>query len=92
MFLPHAEFNTQQTPPNNVLVFDMFTVLENTFEQITIEYLLDVGHKLDDIKISTNNGSSVSSMSLSDAMVSISAILALGISLTLCFSSARSLS
>jgi len=103
MFLPHAEFNTQQTPPNNVLVFDMFTVLENTFEQIaitkrtaysvathvafwtavthdnpllrivTIEYLLDVGHKLDDIKISTNNGSSVSSMSLSADMVSISA-------------------
>jgi hypothetical protein len=65
----------------------MFTILENTFEQIaitkrtaysvathvafwtavahdnpllrivTIEYLLDVGHILEDIKISTNNGS-----------------------------------
>lgn len=87
MFLPKPEANTQQTPPNNVLVFDMFTVLENTFEQIaitkrtaysvathvafytavsfenpqvrvvTIEYLLDVGHVLEDIKISTNNGS-----------------------------------
>jgi hypothetical protein len=87
MFLPKPEPNTQHTPPNNVLVFDMFTILENTFEQIaitkrtaysvathvafwtavaydnpllrvvTIEYLLDVGHILEDIKISTNNGS-----------------------------------
>ena len=87
MFLPQPEANTEHTPPNNVLVFDMFTVLENTFEQIaitkrtaysvathvafwtavahenpllrvvTIEYLLDVGHILEDIKISTNNGS-----------------------------------
>ncbi len=36
MFLPQPELNTLQTPPNNVLVFDMFTVLENTFEQIAI--------------------------------------------------------
>jgi hypothetical protein len=87
MFLPQPDANTALTPPNNVLVFDMFTILENTFEQlaitkrtaysvathvafwtavaedhplvrvVTIEYLLDVGHLLTDIKISTNNGS-----------------------------------
>lgn len=87
MFLPLPDINTGSTPPNNVLVFDMFTVLENTFEQlaitkrtaysvathvafwtavaadnpllrvVTVEYVLDVGHALQDIKMSTNNGS-----------------------------------
>ena len=87
MFLPRPDANTALTPPNNILVFDMFTILENTFEQlaitkqtaysvathvafwtavadenpllrvVTIEYLLDVGHILEDVKISTNNGS-----------------------------------
>lgn len=87
MFLPRPELNTAGTPSNNVLVFDMFTILENTFEQlaiskrtaysvathvafwtavaannpllrvVTIEYLLDVGHVLLDVKMSTNNGS-----------------------------------
>lgn len=86
MFMPIPDANTGLTPPNNVLVFDMFTVLENTFEQlaitkrtaysiathvsfwtamadndhltrvVTIEYLLDVGHLLTDIKISANEG------------------------------------
>lgn len=99
MFLPRPEANTALTPPNNILVFDMFTILENTFEQlaitkrtaysvathvafwtavaednplvrvVTIEYLLDVGHLLDDIKISTNNGS----LTAGGSMVPISA-------------------
>jgi len=86
MFLPRPDPNTALVPPNNMLVFDMFTVLENTFEQlamtkrtsysiathvafwtavadenpdvrlVTIEYLLDKGHLMENIKISTNNG------------------------------------
>ena len=85
MFLPRPHANTELTPPNNVLVFDMFTILEKTFSQIaitkrtaysvdthvafwtavvnnnpllrvvTVEYLLDVRHLLEEIKISTNN-------------------------------------
>ena len=87
MFLPLPDVNTALTPPNNILVFDMFTVLENTFQQlaitkrtaysvathvafwtsvaydnpllrvVTVEYLLDTGHVLEDIKMSVNNGS-----------------------------------
>ena len=87
MFLPQPDANTKSSPPNNMLIFDMFTVLENTFEQlaimkqtsysiathvafwtaavendprirvVSIEYLLDLGHVLTDIKISINNGS-----------------------------------
>jgi len=36
MFLPHPDVNTQASPPSNLLIFDMFTVLENTFEQFGI--------------------------------------------------------
>jgi hypothetical protein len=36
MFLPQPDANTQASPPNNMLIFDMFTVLENTFEQLAI--------------------------------------------------------
>jgi hypothetical protein len=87
MFLPHPDANTAASPPNNLLIFDMFTVLENTFEQlaimkqtsysiathvafwtaaaqsdprirvVSIEYLLDLGHLLTDVKVSVNNGS-----------------------------------
>lgn len=87
MFLPKPDSNTQSSPPNNLLIFDMFTVLENTFEQlaimkqtsysiathvafwtaasesnehirvVTIEYLLDLGHLLTDVKVAVNNGS-----------------------------------
>jgi hypothetical protein len=87
MFLPLPETNTNLIPTNNILVFDMFTILENTFQQlaitkrtaysvathvafwttvtydnpllrvVTIEYLLDSGHLLKDIKMSVNNGS-----------------------------------
>jgi hypothetical protein len=87
MFLPRPDVHTALTPPNNILVFDMFTVLENTFQQlvitkrtaysvathvafwtsvaydnpllrvVTVEYLLDSGHVLEDIKMSVNNGS-----------------------------------
>jgi hypothetical protein len=87
MFLPRPDSNTELLPPNNMLVFDMFTVLENTFEQlamtkrtsysiathvafwtvvadedpdvrlVTIEYLLDKGYLLEQVKISTNNAS-----------------------------------
>jgi hypothetical protein len=87
MFLPQPDANTAASPPNNLLIFDMFTVLENTFEQlaimkqtsysiathvafwtaaaqsdprirvVSIEYLLDLGHTLTDVKLSVNNGS-----------------------------------
>jgi hypothetical protein len=87
MFLPRPDANTGLLPPNNLLVFDMFTILENTFEQlamtkrtsysiathvafwtviadenpdvrlVTIEYLLDKGYLLDEVKIATNNAS-----------------------------------
>ena len=87
MFLPQPDANTQSSPPNNLLIFDMFTVLENTFEQlalmkqtsysiathvafwtaaaagdarirvVSIEYLLDLGHLLTDVKVAVNNGS-----------------------------------
>jgi hypothetical protein len=87
MFLPRPDANTGLLPPNNLLVFDMFTILENTFEQlamtkrtsysiathvafwtviadenpdvrlVTIEYLLDKGYLLEEVKISTNNAS-----------------------------------
>jgi len=99
MSLPRLGANTEHTPPNNVLVFDMFTILENTFEQIaitkrtaysvathvafwtavannnprlrvvTIEYLLDVGHLLEEIKISTrqHNGANDGGRLCSDA-------------------------
>jgi len=36
MFLPHPDANTAASPPNNLLIFDMFTVLENTFEQLAL--------------------------------------------------------
>ena len=39
MSLPRPDANTARMPPNctnNVLVFDMFTILENTFEQLAI--------------------------------------------------------
>ena len=36
MFLPRPDANTALLPPNNLLVFDMFTVLENTFEQLAM--------------------------------------------------------
>lgn len=87
MFLPQPDANTAASPPNNLLIFDMFTVLENTFEQlaimkqtsysiathvafwtaaaqsdprirvVSIEYLLDLGHLLTDVRLSVNNGS-----------------------------------
>lgn len=87
MFLPQPHANAEASPPNNLLIFDMFTVLENTFEQlaimkqtsysiashvafwtaaaqgdallrvVTIEYLLDLGHLLTDVKVAINNGS-----------------------------------
>jgi hypothetical protein len=87
VFLPRPHPNAEAPPPNNLLIFDMFTVLENTFEQlaimkqtsysiasyvafwtaaaqsnallrvVTIEYLLDLGHLLTDVKVSINNGS-----------------------------------
>ena len=87
VFLPRPHANAEAPPPNNLLIFDMFTVLENTFEQlaimkqtsysiasyvafwtaaaqsnallrvVTIEYLLDLGHLLTDVKVSINNGS-----------------------------------
>ena len=36
MFLPQPDVNTQASAPNNLLIYDMFTVLENTFEQLAI--------------------------------------------------------
>ena len=36
MFLPHPDANTAASPPNNLLIFDMFTVLENTYEQLAL--------------------------------------------------------
>jgi hypothetical protein len=36
MFLPQPNPNTNDAPPNNILVFDKFTVLENTFEQLAM--------------------------------------------------------
>ena len=87
VFLPRPDANTEASPPNNLLIFDMFTVLENTFEQlaimkqtsysiathvafwtaaaqsdprirvVSIEYLLDLGHTLTDVRLSVNNGS-----------------------------------
>jgi hypothetical protein len=36
IFMPHPDANTALLPPNNLLVFDMFTVLENTFEQLAM--------------------------------------------------------
>jgi hypothetical protein len=36
MFLQRPDANTDVIPPSNVLVFDMFTILENTFEQLAI--------------------------------------------------------
>lgn len=98
MFLPRPDANTAATPPNNMLIFDMFTILENTFDQIaimkktsysiathvafwtaavqghplirvvTIEYLLDTGHLLKDVKVAINNGS----MAADGSMVPIS--------------------
>ena len=87
MFIARPDANTAATPPNNLLIFDMFTVLENTFDHfaimketsysvathvafwtaaaqsdallrvVTIEYLLDLGHLLTDVKVAINNGS-----------------------------------
>lgn len=87
MFLPQLSANLPVISPNNLLIFDMFTVLENTFDQlavmkqtsysiathvafwtaaaqsnaqlrvVSIEYLLDYGHLLTDVKIAINNGS-----------------------------------
>jgi hypothetical protein len=98
MFLPQPDANTEASPPNNLLIFDMFTVLENTFEQlaimkqtsysiathvafwtaaaqsdprirvVSIEYLLDLGHTLTDVKLSVNNGS----LATGDSMVPVS--------------------
>jgi hypothetical protein len=36
MFLPRPDANTALAPPNNLLVFDGFTVLENTYEQLAM--------------------------------------------------------
>ena len=87
MFIPHNNAAPSNNLLNNLLIFDMFTVLENTFEQlammtqtsysiathvafwtaaaqsnalvrvVAIEYLLDYGHLLTDVKVSVNNGS-----------------------------------
>ncbi len=104
---------SEASPPNNLLIFDMFTVLENTFEQlaimkqtsysiathvafwtaaaqsdprirvVSIEYLLDLGHTLTDVKLSVNNGS-LASVSLSGNAVELVVLEQLGHWLLVC--------